>query len=45
MDLGIKCRVANVGGASRGLGRACADRLAEAGDSTAVDGGYLRGLL
>jgi len=31
MDLGIKGRVAVIGGASKGLGRACADRLAAEG--------------
>ena len=36
MDLGIKCRVAIVGGASKGLGRACAERLAEAGAHVVV---------
>jgi 3-oxoacyl-[acyl-carrier protein] reductase len=36
MDLGLKGRVAIVGGASKGLGRACAEVLAEEGVKVAV---------
>ena len=36
MDLGLKGRVALVGGASRGLGLACARRLAEEGAAIAI---------
>ncbi|HDK35971.1 MAG TPA: SDR family NAD(P)-dependent oxidoreductase, partial [Bacteroidetes bacterium] len=36
MDLGLKNRVALVGGSSRGLGRAIAERLAEEGASVAI---------
>ena len=31
MDLGLKGRVAIIGGGSKGLGRACADSLAQEG--------------
>ena len=36
MDLGLKDKVAIVGGASKGLGRACAEVLAEEGVKVAV---------
>ena len=36
MDLGLKNKVAIVGGASKGLGRACADTLAEEGVSVVI---------
>lgn len=36
MDLGLKGKVAIVGGASKGLGRACADVLADEGAAVAV---------
>ena len=36
MDLGLKGKVAIVGGASKGLGRACAEVLAEEGARVAV---------
>jgi 3-oxoacyl-[acyl-carrier protein] reductase len=38
MDLGIAGRKALVCGSSRGLGRACAERLAEAGCEVVVNG-------
>ena len=38
MDLGLKDRVAIVGGGSRGLGRACADSLAREGTKLAICG-------
>jgi NAD(P)-dependent dehydrogenase (short-subunit alcohol dehydrogenase family) len=41
MDLELKDKVAVVGGASKGLGRACAEVLAE----ILVDGGLVRSVL
>ena len=36
MDLGLKDKVAIIGGASKGLGRACAQVLAEEGAKVAI---------
>jgi NADP-dependent 3-hydroxy acid dehydrogenase YdfG len=55
LDLGLKDKVAIVGGASKGLGRACAEVLAQEGASDRasyitgttrlVDGGLVRSVL
>jgi NAD(P)-dependent dehydrogenase (short-subunit alcohol dehydrogenase family) len=44
MDLQLKDKVAIIGGASKGLGRACAEVLA-AGTTILVDGGLVRSVL
>ena len=36
MDLGLKDKVAIIGGASKGLGRACAQVLAEEGSKVVI---------
>ena len=36
MDLGLKDRVAEIGGGSKGLGRACADSLAKEGANLVI---------
>ncbi|MED5587644.1 MAG: SDR family NAD(P)-dependent oxidoreductase, partial [Chloroflexota bacterium] len=36
MDLGLKDRVAIIGGGSKGLGRACADSLAQEGANLVI---------
>ena len=44
MDLGLTGRVAVIGGGSKGLGRACADTLAQEGANLAICSRNAQGL-